>query len=56
VVNAGLGIEPHIARFEAAFDDYNSILLKSLADRLAEACAEWLHRQVRRELWAYASA
>jgi 5-methyltetrahydrofolate--homocysteine methyltransferase len=54
VVNAGLGIEPHIKRFEAAFDDYNSILLKSLADRLAEACAEWLHRQVRRELWAYA--
>jgi 5-methyltetrahydrofolate--homocysteine methyltransferase len=54
VVNAGLGIDAHVARFEATFDDYNSILLKSLADRLAEACAEWLHRQVRRELWAYA--
>ncbi len=53
-VNAGIGIDPHIARFEAAFDDYNSILLKSLADRLAEACAEWLHRKVRTELWGYA--
>jgi 5-methyltetrahydrofolate--homocysteine methyltransferase len=52
-VNAGIGIEPHIARFEAAYDDYNSILLKSLADRLAEACAEWLHRKVRTELWGY---
>jgi 5-methyltetrahydrofolate--homocysteine methyltransferase len=53
-VNAGIGIDAHVARFEAGFDDYNAILLKSLADRLAEACAEWLHRQVRRELWAYA--
>ncbi len=53
-VNAGIGIEPHVARFEAAYDDYNAILLKSLADRLAEACAEWLHRKVRTELWAYA--
>ena len=43
-----------MARFEAAYDDYNSILLKSLADRLAEACAEWLHRKVRTDLWAYA--
>jgi len=53
-VNAGIGIEPHLARFEASYDDYNSILLKSLADRLAEACAEWLHRKVRVELWGYA--
>jgi 5-methyltetrahydrofolate--homocysteine methyltransferase len=54
-VNAGLGIEPHLARFEAALDDYNAILLKSLADRLAEAAAEWLHREVRTRLWAYAA-
>lgn len=53
-VNAGIGIEPHLARFEAQHDDYRSILLKSLADRLAEACAEWLHRKLRTELWGYA--
>ncbi|WP_414636550.1 methionine synthase [Arenimonas sp.] len=53
-VNAGIGIDPHVAAFEAAFDDYNAILLKSLADRFAEACAEWLHREVRERLWAYA--
>jgi 5-methyltetrahydrofolate--homocysteine methyltransferase len=53
-VNAGIGIEPHLARFESQHDDYRSILLKSLADRLAEACAEWLHRKVRTELWGYA--
>jgi 5-methyltetrahydrofolate--homocysteine methyltransferase len=53
-VNAGLGIEPHLQRFEAALDDYNAILLKSLADRLAEAAAEWLHRDVRMRLWGYA--
>ncbi len=54
-VNAGIGIEPHLARFEAALDDYNSILLKSLADRLAEGAAEWLHRKLRVELWGYAA-
>ena len=48
------GIEPHIARFKAEHDDYNDILLKALADRLAEAFAEALHRHVRRELWGYA--
>jgi len=53
-VTAGLGIEPHLARFEAAHDDYNAILLKALADRLAEALAEDLHRRVRTELWGYA--
>jgi 5-methyltetrahydrofolate--homocysteine methyltransferase len=54
-VTAGLGIEDHVARFEAAHDDYNAILLKALADRLAEALAEALHARVRRELWGYAS-
>ncbi|MDZ3824101.1 MAG: methionine synthase [Pseudoxanthomonas sp.] len=53
-VTAGLGIEPHVARFEAEHDDYSAILLKALADRLAEAAAEWLHLRVRRELWGYA--
>ena len=55
VVTAGLGIEEHIARFEADHDDYNAILLKSLADRLAEALAERMHERVRRELWGYAA-
>jgi 5-methyltetrahydrofolate--homocysteine methyltransferase len=54
-VTAGLGIEPHVARFEADHDDYNAILLKALADRLAEAFAERLHQRVRREFWGYAS-
>ncbi|OHE85440.1 MAG: methionine synthase [Lysobacterales bacterium RIFOXYD1_FULL_69_11] len=54
-VTAGLDIEPHVARFEAAHDDYNAILLKALADRLAEALAEWLHARVRRDHWGYAS-
>jgi 5-methyltetrahydrofolate--homocysteine methyltransferase len=54
-VTAGLGIEPHIARFEADHDDYNAILLKSLADRLAEAFAERLHQRVRCEFWGYAT-
>jgi len=53
-VTAGIGIEPHVARFEAAHDDYSAILLKALADRLAEAGAEMLHERVRREFWGYA--
>jgi 5-methyltetrahydrofolate--homocysteine methyltransferase len=53
-VTAGIGIESHVARFEAAHDDYSSIMLKALADRLAEALAERMHERVRRELWAYA--
>lgn len=53
-VTAGLGIEQHVKRFEADHDDYKSILLKALADRLAEAAAEWLHEKVRREFWGYA--
>ncbi|RMH94926.1 methionine synthase [Lysobacter pythonis] len=52
---AGIGIEPHVARFEAAHDDYNAILLKSLADRLAETLAERLHQRVREEFWGYAA-
>ncbi|MFS0737240.1 methionine synthase [Sphingomonas sp. 1P06PA] len=48
------GIEPHIAAFKAAHDDYQDILLKALADRLAEAFAERLHQHVRTTLWGYA--
>ncbi len=54
-VTAGLGIEKHEKRFEAAHDDYSSIMLKSLADRLAEAFAEYLHERVRTDLWGYAA-
>jgi 5-methyltetrahydrofolate--homocysteine methyltransferase len=54
-VTAGLGIEEHVAKFEAAHDDYNAILLKALADRLAEAMAERMHQLVRTELWGYAA-
>ncbi len=53
-VTAGVGIDEHVARFEAAHDDYSSIMLKALADRLAEAFAERLHERVRREFWGYA--
>ncbi len=52
-VTAGIGIEQHLERFLKSHDDYNDILLKSLADRLAEASAEALHLRVRRELWGY---
>ncbi|MFZ9709431.1 MAG: vitamin B12 dependent-methionine synthase activation domain-containing protein, partial [Steroidobacteraceae bacterium] len=54
-VTAGIGIESHVARFEAAHDDYSSILLKALADRLAEAAAEHFHERSRREWWGYAT-
>ena len=53
-VTAGIGIDEHVARFEADHDDYNAILLKALADRLAEAFAERLHQRVRTEFWGYA--
>ena len=53
-VTAGVGIETLVAGFEAAHDDYNAILTKALADRLAEAFAELLHQRVRREFWGYA--
>ena len=54
-VTAGIGCETHAARFETAHDDYNAIMIKALADRLAEAFTELLHRKVRRELWGYAA-
>ncbi|HTW36806.1 MAG TPA: vitamin B12 dependent-methionine synthase activation domain-containing protein, partial [Rhizomicrobium sp.] len=54
VVTSGHGEEGHIKRFEADKDDYNAILLRALADRLAEAFAERLHARVRREFWGYA--
>ncbi|MDX1686176.1 MAG: vitamin B12 dependent-methionine synthase activation domain-containing protein, partial [Saprospiraceae bacterium] len=49
----GIGIEEHVKRFEDAHDDYNAILLKALADRLAEALAEKLHEDIRKEYWGY---
>ena len=55
-VTAGLGIERQLAVFEAAHDDYSAIMLKALADRLAEAAAEWLHLRVRTHYWGYAGA
>ena len=54
-VTTGHGIEEHIKRFEADHDDYSAILLKVLADRLAESFAEHLHQRVRTEFWAYAT-
>jgi 5-methyltetrahydrofolate--homocysteine methyltransferase len=54
-VTSGIGIEEHVARFERAHDDYSAIMLKALADRLAEAAAEHFHERVRRELWGYAA-
>lgn len=54
-VTAGIGIEKLIRKFEDEHDDYNSILTKALADRLAEAFAELLHAKVRKEYWGYAS-
>ncbi len=53
-VTAGHGIEEHLARFKADHDDYSDILLKALADRLAEAFAERLHERVRKTIWGYA--
>ena len=51
---AGFGIDKHIEKFENDHDDYNSILLKALADRLAEALAEYLHERIRIDFWGYA--
>jgi 5-methyltetrahydrofolate--homocysteine methyltransferase len=53
-VTAGIGIEEHVARLEAEHDDYSAIILKALADRLAEAFAERLHQRVRTNFWGYA--
>jgi 5-methyltetrahydrofolate--homocysteine methyltransferase len=52
---AGIGIDAKLAEFEAEHDDYQSIMLKALADRLAEALAELLHQQVRVRYWGYAA-
>jgi 5-methyltetrahydrofolate--homocysteine methyltransferase len=54
-VTAGIGVERKVAEFESKRDDYSALMVKALADRLAEAFAEWLHLRVRRELWGYAS-
>ncbi|MGB1112424.1 MAG: methionine synthase [Schleiferiaceae bacterium] len=53
-VTAGLDMEGPLKRFEDALDDYNALMLKALADRLAEALAEYLHLRMRREFWGYA--
>ncbi|OOZ37868.1 methionine synthase [Solemya velesiana gill symbiont] len=52
---AGLGIDEKLAEFEKSHDDYSAIMLKALADRLAEALAEWLHLMVRKVIWGYSS-
>ena len=54
-VSTGFGADEFAAEFAAAHDDYNSILVKALADRLAEALAEYLHLKIRREYWGYAA-
>ncbi|MBA1289514.1 methionine synthase [Pseudomonas japonica] len=54
ITTAGIGAEEVAKAYQDAGDDYNSIMVKALADRLAEACAEWLHQQVRKEYWGYA--
>ncbi|OFY83665.1 MAG: methionine synthase [Bacteroidetes bacterium RIFCSPLOWO2_12_FULL_35_15] len=52
-LTTGIGIDEHIARFEKDHDDYSAIMLKALADRLAEAFAELMHKKVRTEIWGY---
>jgi 5-methyltetrahydrofolate--homocysteine methyltransferase len=54
-VTAGLNIEDYLEQYKKEHDDYKDILLKAVADRLAEASAEWLHEEVRKNLWGYAS-
>ena len=56
VVTAGIGTEELCKHYEEKHDDYSSILVKAIADRLAEAAAEWLHAKVRKEIWGYASS
>jgi 5-methyltetrahydrofolate--homocysteine methyltransferase len=53
-VTTGFGVEEWAAEFEKNLDDYNAIMVKALADRLAEAFAEYLHEQIRKEIWGYA--
>lgn len=55
-VTGGLGMEKRLAQFEADHDDYSSIMFKSIADRLAEAFAEYMHYRVRTDLWGYAAS
>jgi 5-methyltetrahydrofolate--homocysteine methyltransferase len=55
VVTAGIGTDELCKRYEQDHDDYSSIMVKAIADRLAEAAAEWLHEKVRKEIWGYAS-
>ena len=52
-LTTGIGIDEHVKKFEADHDDYSAIMLKALADRLAEAFAELMHKKVRTEIWAY---
>ena len=54
-VTTGIGIDKHVAEFEKNNDDYSAIMLKALADRLAEAFAERMHEIVRKEIWGYAA-
>jgi len=54
ICTAGIGAEELAKAYQDKGDDYNSIMVKALADRLAEACAEWLHQQVRKQYWGYA--
>jgi 5-methyltetrahydrofolate--homocysteine methyltransferase len=54
VVTAGIGLQSLAKQFEKDHDDYSSIMLKALGDRLAEACAEYLHKLVRKQYWGYA--
>ena len=54
-VTTGFGVDEWAAEFEADLDDYNSIMVKALADRFAEAFAEYLHEKIRKEIWGYAS-
>lgn len=55
IVTAGIGVDELVKSYQAAGDDYNAIMVQALADRLAEACAEWLHQQVRTHYWGYAT-
>ena len=54
-VTAGIGVDEHAERFQKAHDDYSAIVLKALADRLAEALAEYMHEKTRKEFWGYAA-
>ncbi len=55
VCTAGLGIEDQLVKFEQDLDDYNIILLKAIADRLAEALTEYMHERIRKDIWGYSS-